>query len=373
MRALEAALTASKGGIITARTYANPELTFAPGVRRSLQDNSFVTDFKGVLSLSQLLKFPGKRALEIAIAEHDAKLRQLAIEAFRFQIAAKVSRAFYDMLAAQKIVEVRNEQLGSAKIFVESAQKRAESGFAGDFETVKGQADLVTARVALREAEKRVMTARITLNTLLGRQPPTPLAITGSLENLAPRGGVTDFNALAMGRNPALQAQVIEAQKSGLNLRLTRFGNRPDFAIGPTIEYSRDEQIFAISATVALPLWDQKKGEIQTASAEQRKALAELEKLRLEIRGEVTKAAAGLDVAKDQLAFYSPVFLEKLRAFVRQAEEGYAQNSTTLLFYLDAKRTYFDTLAAYHEALSRVAEARAELESAVGVPLELKP
>ena len=164
-----------------------------------------------------------------------------------------------------------------------------------------------------------------------------------------------------------------EAQKSGLNLRLTRFGNRPDFAIGPTIEYSRDEQIFAISATVALPLWDQKKGEIQTASAEQRKALAELEKLRLEIRGEVTKAAAGLDVAKDQLAFYSPVFLEKLRAFVRQAEEGYAQNSTTLLIYLDAKRTYFDTLAAYHEALSRVAEARAELESAVGVPLELKP
>ena len=233
MRALEAALTASKGGILTARTYANPELTFAPGVRRSLQDTSFVTDFKGVLSLNQLFKFPGKRTLEIAIAEHDAKLRQLAIEAFRFQIAAKVSRAFYDMLATQKIVEVRNEQLGSAKIFVESAQKRAESGFAGDFETIKGQADLVTARVALREAEGRVATARITLNTLLGRQPPTPLAITGSLENLAPRGGVTDFNALAMGRNPALQAQVIRSTKIRLESAPDPFWQQARFCHWP--------------------------------------------------------------------------------------------------------------------------------------------
>ena len=54
-----------------------------------------------------------------------------------------------------------------------------------------------------------------------------------------------------------------------------------------------------------------------------------------------------------------------------QAEQGYAQNATTLLIYLDAKRTYFDTLANYYDALGNVAEKRAELESAVGVPLDL--
>ena len=56
-----------------------------------------------------------------------------------------------------------------------------------------------------------------------------------------------------------------------------------------------------------------------------------------------------------------------------QAEQGYAQNATTLLIYLDAKRTYFDTLVNYYEALGNLAENRAELESAIGVPLELKP
>ena len=152
-----------------------------------------------------------------------------------------------------------------------------------------------------------------------------------------------------------------------------RFGRRPDFAIGPSVEYASREQIYGLGATVALPFWDQKQGEIQTATAEQRKALAALEKTRAEVAAEVTKAAANLEVAQNQLALYSPAFLEKLKAFTAQAEQGYAQNSTTLLIYLDTKRTYFDTLADYYEALGNVAENRAELESAVGVSLELKP
>jgi hypothetical protein len=39
---------------------------------------------------------------------------------------------------------------------------------------------------------------------------------------------------------------------------------------------------------------------------------------------------------------YRPRYtIEKLKAFVQQAEQGYAQNATTLIIYLDAKRTYF--------------------------------
>jgi outer membrane protein, heavy metal efflux system len=206
----------------------------------------------------------------------------------------------------------------------------------------------------------------------MGRSPSAPLAVSGSLENLAPRGEARDFIGLAMARNPSLHAVSIEAEKTGLNLRLTRMGNLSDFSVGPSVEYFKDEQIFSLSASIALPVWNRKKGEIQTATAEQKRALAEIAQQRLEIAGEVTKAASGLAVARDQLALYQPAFLDKLRAFVRQAEEGYAQSATTLIIYLDAKRTYFDALTNYYEALGRVAESRADLESAIGVPLEMK-
>jgi cobalt-zinc-cadmium efflux system outer membrane protein len=373
LRVLEQSVASAKGGVVTARTYQNPELSVAPGMRRTRTEGGAQKEFHGELSLSQLFKFPGKRALEIALAQRNVQASELALEAFRFQIAAKVRRAFYEMLGAQRSITVRQEQVESAKVFAESARKRAESGYAGDFETIKSQADLISANKALAEAQGRFAAARVSLNTLIARPPSAPLQITGTLIDIAPRGGSVDFVALAMARNPALRAQELVAEKAGLSLRATRFGRRPDFAIGPSIEYVKDEQTYGISATIALPLWDRKKGEIQTATAEQQKALAELEKLRVEVRGEVTKSAEMMRIAMSQLALYSPAFLEKLKNFVQQAEQGYAQNSTTLIIYLDAKRTYFDALTDYYEALSKVAENRADLESAVGVPLELEP
>ncbi len=373
MRSLEAAVASSKGGVTTARTWGNPDLTIEPGVRRSLEDTAFVTGFNGAVSLSQPFKFPGKRTLEIAIAQSDVKLREVAIDAFRFQMAAKVSRAFYEVLAAQKIVEARTEQVASSKVFVESATKRAEGGYSGDFETIKSQAELISAQVALREAQGQVTTARIVLNTLMARSPTAPLDLSGSLEGLNAKGGASDFVGLAMARNPALRALDIEAEKAGLTVRRTHMEKLPDFAVGPTVEYYKDEQIYAVSASVTLPFWDQKKGEIQTATAQQKQTLAEIQRLRLEIAGGVTKASSELGVARDQLALYPPAFLDKMRTFVRQAEEGYAQSTTTLIIYLDAKRTYFDTLTSYYEALGRLASSRAELESAIGVSLDLKP
>lgn len=372
MLALEAAVASAKGGVVTAKTWRNPDLTIEPGVRRALEDTSFVTAFNGVLSIKQPFKFPGKRTLEVAIAQADVKLRQIAIEAFRFQMAAKVSRAFYEMLVAQKIVKARTEQVASAQIFVESAKKRAEGGYTGDFETIKSEADWIAAKSALRAAEGRVIMARIILNTLLARPPSTPLTLFGSLENLVPRGNGRDFISLAMARNPSLRALEIEAEKSGLNARLMRMGNLPDFSVGPNVEYYKDEQIFSVSANLILPIWDRKKGEIQTASAQQKQTLAEIQSLRLEIAGGVMGATANLTVAKDQLALYPSAFLEKLRAFMKQAEEGYAQSTTTLIIYLDAKRTYFDTLTNYYEALGRAAQSRVELESSIGVPLNFK-
>ena len=373
LQMFEESIRAARGSVTTAHTFSNPELTVGPGVRQVQEGGRNANLFHAEFSLSQLFKFPGKRALEIAIAQRNVELTELAREGFRFQVTTKVRRAFFDFLASQQIAQARREQVQSAENFVAAAHKRAEAGYASDFETIKSQADLIAANKALGDAETRMSVARVTLNALMGRHPNAPLNISGELGNLKPHGTRTDFLALAMARNPAVRTSTRQVEIAGLNLRSTRFGRRPDFAIGPSVEYIDNEQTYDLSVTLALPLWDQKKGEIQTATAEQKKALAELEKTRLEIATEVTKASTTLERATQQLSLYSSSFLDRMKAMMAQAEQGYAQNTTTLLIYLDAKRTYFDTLADYYEMLGNVAENRAELESAIGVPLDLKP
>ena len=372
LRVFEAGIAGAKGSVTTARTWENPELSIAPGMKITREDGSRSAVFHGDFGLNQPFKFPGKRALEVAIAQRNVELQQLALEAFRFQLSAKVRKAFYQMLAAQQVIGLRTEQVESAKVFVESAKKRAESGYASDFETLKSQAELISASRALQQMRGEVITARVTLNVLMARNPSAPLEISGSLENLAPPGTARDYIALAMARNPSLRAQVRQGDLAGLNLSAAKLSRKPDFKLGPSLEYTDTEQVVGLGLSLPLPLWDQKIGAIVTATAEQRKALAEIDRARVEIAGAVTVASASLQIAKDAAALYTPEFLAKLKAFVAQAEKGYTQSSTTLIIFLDAKRTYFDTLSDYYEALSKIYESRAELESAIGVPLETK-
>src|SRR4029077_16041973 len=169
--------------------------------------------------------------------------------------------------------------------------------------------------------------ARVALNTLIGRSPSVPLSVSGSLDRAGTQPAArSEFLSLAMARNPSLRALGVQAEAAGLTLRSTRFGRRPDFAVGPQVEYTKDEQIYGLGVTIALPFWDLKKGEIQTATAEQQRALAEIERTRLEIAGAVEKSAENLDVARTQLALYTPEFLDRWKGFVGQAERSYAQN-----------------------------------------------
>ena len=161
------------------------------------------TIFHGEFELNQLFLFPGKRQLLVAIALRNVEISKLALEGLRFQLTTAVQKAFYEMLAAQQIAALRTEQIESRrKTFYEAAIKRAEGGYASDFEAVKGQAELIDAQKLARAAEGQIATARVELNGLLGRDPSAPLRLNGTLRNAAPRGTTGKYVTLAMTRNP---------------------------------------------------------------------------------------------------------------------------------------------------------------------------
>jgi outer membrane protein, heavy metal efflux system len=370
LRVIEADIDAAHGEVQTAGTRPNPELTFATGIKHVREGDGSHNEFKGTLELSRTFLFPGKRELLMSIAGRNVELRRLAIDGLRFQLTAVVRKAFYELLVAQSIVGLRQQQLESAQTFQQAAAKRAESGYASDFEAVKSQGEVINARKLLQAAVNQIASAQVELNSLLGRNPSAPLEVVGTLDGALPSRGLPELVALALEENPGLRVQAMQAEIAGLNLRKARLARKPDITVGPSLEYSKSEQIFGISATVALAGKNYGQGEILTATAEQRKVLAETERLRREIIGAVAKAATQLAGARAQLALYSPAYLDQLKAVVAQAEQSYAANATSLLIYLDAKRTYFDTLADYHEAIANAASSRAELESAVGAPLQ---
>lgn len=374
-RVIDAEVAAAEGDIVTAQTRPNSDLSFAPGFTRT-RDGGTSTQFHGVVEYSRPIVFAGKRELLIAIAQRNVELRRLGIDGLKFQLAASVRRAFYELLAAQRIVSLREQQLESARTFQTAAAHRAESGYASDFEAVRSQGDVVNAQKLLRAAQGQIASARTQLNILMGRDPAAPLVADGTLDSQAPAVPQSSLLSIALQRNPSLRAQAMQAEIAEMNVRRARYARKPEWSVGPSLEFTSSEQILGFGATVSLPNKGTGRGELLSARAEERRIAAETERLRREIAGEVAKAAVSLDVARDQVALYSPSYLDQLKAVVEQAEHSYAQNATSLLIYLDARRTYYDTLASYYESIADLARSRAELESAVGTSLDatlLKP
>lgn len=369
LRVLEAAVESARGGVITATLWQNPEVSLAPGIKSVNGDDGDETTFHLEAEFVQPLRFPGKRAVDKAIAAGTVELQEIALDVLRWQLLQNVRKVFSQLLATTKIIELRREQVESSSLFAEAAQRRAQSGYASDFESARSEAELIAAKKALREAEAVSIGLRVTLNTLLGRNATDDLNITGSLdEDLAPVA-ISDAVTAAASRNPTLRLVAHQAGLADLSLRAARLERRPDFAVGPSLEYTEEEQVLGLGLSLPLPLWDRKRGVIATATAEQQKALADLTKTRAEISGAAAQAASRYEAARESAALYTPDFLNRLKFAVTQAEHGLANNATTLLIYLDAKKAYFDTLSEYYETLLTIAESRADLESAAGCSL----
>ena len=220
-----------------------------------------------------------------------------------------------------------------------------------------------------RREEAQQDAASVTLNALMGRKPTEPLTVAGALGDGSALPSPATLLEQALARNPGVRIQEAEVERTGLSLQSTRKSRLPDFKVGPSVEYTGDEQIVGFSLTLPLPFWDKKKGEIATATAEQEKALAGLEKLRHEILRDVTTAAQNLTAARESLAFYTPALRDKLKAALEAAAQSYSEGRMPFLLYLEAQRTYFGTQTDYFETLQKQFEMQAELESALGVPL----
>jgi outer membrane protein TolC len=323
----------------------------------------------------------GRRLLESSAARSRGRAALHQSEAVRVQLAADVTVAYLDALAADAMVEVRRAEVASAAALEETAEMRFEIGEVPEVDLLQARLAASEAEIALLEAEGEARIARLLLLERIGlpadrdyalAPPPAPGALH---EDEIRRRAAAESPVLAR-----LHAERAAAERERRASRLTLIpvvslgvvwgrwdlgGSREAFTLDPqnastsyrmTLSWSPLEQPGAIFADR-----DRATAGFLAADAD---AVAGRRTMEREL-------AAGLDRLSRARALADRATLNVALAERQRehAEERYRLGLGTLVERLDAETRWAE--AARQEIVARHAPLRAiaAIEQATGVSL----
>jgi len=353
----------SRAGVRIARQLPNPSASF--GASRDTPHESLVFE--------QPLEIGGKRQRRIELAQQNAGLTDVEIEALAREVRRRVREAFYAAASAGSVTQQRARALELAKRLQEIARARFQAGDVPQLEVF--QADLGVSRAAadLEVARQREKTASSQLNALLNHPPETQWELVGSLEDLPPQLPLPELVQRAAESNTELrhllQEQKVEEGRRALlraervptlNVQFgTDFNSPRDFRVGPR------GQLFLL-----LPLFTRNQGEIAQSSASLRVLESETAATKRAVAGRVEVAYFELSAQQTQVELFRTALLPAARRLESLAEESYRAGRANVLTVLDAQRNVQQVERDYLESLLALQLSFAGLEETVGAPLD---
>jgi cobalt-zinc-cadmium efflux system outer membrane protein len=364
----------AQGDARTARAYPNPNVLVqgGRGEPRGPDVGVLPAGAEYQATVIQPLEWPLKRQSRIQAATARVDVAQLDADGFKLLLRAELKDAFYRVILAGNQAELAARNLETVAELRRSVEVRVTTGEAAGFELVKADVELLKAQKEVNRLRSQVELARASLNALLGNALPPSFTLIGEFDR--PQG-LPELSALldtALSAHPSLSRQRREVERWQHQLSFEKQARVPDVGLGGLSMREIDKDAFAVVLSVPVPLWDRRQGQIAAATAEGRRAEAELQRLRAELTRAITQEYQNYRIAADQLAVFERGLLKQAEEALRIAQISFRQGASGLLDLLDAQRVQRITLQEYAEARYALSVARAHLERVTG-RLDLVP
>lgn len=334
---------------------------------------------QNMFMVTQPLPGPGKRHLRTTVAQSDVAVANDELAATRLRVQVQVRKAFYNLLAAQDELRVHDEHVAIARQAIEAARIRYTVGKVPQQDLLKAQLELTRLGEHMIRFDRDAEVAKAQLNSLLGRDPATPLRIQGHYGVFAtlPSEEALDQQSLQV------RPDLLEAEAASVKRRqqqaLAKKAYVPDFSVSagymlmPPSNATRNT--YMVEGSMTLPWLDHRKhdAEVAKAAAAVSEQDAELAALRTEAFGQIAEARAEAEAAQKLAALYEGSLRPEAEATFHAAVIAYENSQSDFLNLLDSQMTVIDIELASLQAEADFQMRLADLELAVGAPIELIP
>jgi cobalt-zinc-cadmium efflux system outer membrane protein len=330
---------------------------------------------QNMFMLSQTFAGFGKHGLRTDVARSDVTEAKAALENTRLNVRVQVQKAFYDLLRAQDELRIHDEHVAIARQAVEAARIKYTVGNVPQQDILKAQVALTRLAEHLIHFEQDADVAGARLNTLLGRDPATPIGVGGEYAVPQQLPGILDLEKTALASRPDLAQAQAGVEKSRQEQALAGKAYSPDFTVAagymlmPTGSDHRNN--YMVEGSINLPWLNHRKhdSEIAEAKAKTSEQEAELDAMRNAAFGQIQEALVQVKAAKRLADVYHDALQPQSEATLRSTVIAYENDRTDFLNLLDSQTTVVDIDLAYFQALADFETRFADLELAVGTPL----
>ncbi|HEX9046150.1 MAG TPA: TolC family protein [Verrucomicrobiae bacterium] len=294
----------AQAGITTAGARPNPSVTFTPAYDNQIPNNPSPWIFPVTFDIP--LEIAGKHAKRIAEAEQAAESARWNYVSAAWQIRSGVRAALLEYGLAGRRAELLQKQFAAQSEMVKLMQGRFKAGAVARTEVTTVQIALSKTQQDLNDAQSKRSEARSRLAQAIG----VPLeALDGVKLQFDFSAGTNrlsarEARAIALRSRADVLGALADYAAAEADLRLQVARQYPDLHLGPGYAWNSgnagDNQ-WSLGATIELPILDQNQGPIAEATARRKLSAAKFAALQAQVSAEIDRAAAGVQVAREQL------------------------------------------------------------------------
>jgi len=312
-------------------------------------------------------------------------LARAKLEIARRGLKVTVTKAYYDLVIAERRYATAEQSLANARRFLRISQDLEHGGEVAHSDVIKFELQANQADQAFREAKLAMENARLSLAVMLFPDFSQNFTVVDDLNSMPPLPPLADAQALAGRQNPQLRAALEALKESQYDVSTARQAFLPSLTVDTP--YGIEANHFALrsrmnaepdkgrlpnlgyfmTATITLPVWNwgALRSKLKQAQFRLEQAHVELNFTQRELISNLLAAYNEADTARseaDTLRQSADLAAESLRLNTLRYQAGEA----TVLELVDAATTVAQARNAYDEGEVRYRVALANLQTLTG-------
>ncbi len=368
-------VTLAKAGVIPAASFDDPSFMYRGWGTPLLQPWN-LNQTQHMFMFSQTIPGSGKRELRYEAASQTVDIAESELESKKLDVIGRVRAAFYDLLRNNDELRLHDQQIALAQQAVAAARIKYTVGRVPQQDVLKAQVGLtkLAEHLLMFTQDGDLMRAR--LNTLMGRDPATPLEVSGNYSTPAALPPVSELQQVAIEHRPELKTIEAAVRQLETRVHLTEKNYKPDVTVSagymlmPSGATNRNGYMAELSLN--LPWLNRSKhdAEIQEAQSQVNAQRAQLLIEKASILQEIQEAFIRANSAARLVELYRDTLRPQAQAVLRSASAAYQADQTDFLNLIDSQNTALDVEYSYYRALSEFDARVADLERAIGTRVE---